>query len=139
MKSFLKRIDAKLRKSSKRERSVKRIWNQSEKNLKPICDTKRENRIRHTAATLILFPAGNYMFKVNNRNTRARCEICLKLTIKIPEWRQRLWTYFTPCSRVSVANFEHVNTGCVWEKVKNHQVKTIELKTEWLITIYEQH
>ena len=21
------------------------------------------------------FPAGNYMFKVNNRNTRARCEI----------------------------------------------------------------
>ena len=24
-------------------------------------------------------PAGNYMFKVNNRNTRARCEICSKL------------------------------------------------------------
>ena len=24
------------------------------------------------------FPAGNYMFKVNNRNTRAKCEICLK-------------------------------------------------------------
>ena len=22
------------------------------------------------------FPAGNYMFKVNNRNTRTRCEIC---------------------------------------------------------------
>ena len=32
--------------------------------------------------------AGNYMFKVNNRNTRARCEICAKLTIKIPERRQ---------------------------------------------------
>ena len=31
------------------------------------------------------YPAGNYMFKVNNRNTRARCEICSKLTIKIPE------------------------------------------------------
>ena len=28
-----------------------------------------------------LFPAGNYMFKVNNRNTRTRCEICSKLTI----------------------------------------------------------
>ena len=28
-------------------------------------------------------PAGNYMFKVNNRNTRTRCEICSKLTIKI--------------------------------------------------------
>ena len=33
------------------------------------------------------YPAGNYMFKVNNRNTRARCEICSKLTIKTPERR----------------------------------------------------
>ena len=33
------------------------------------------------------FPAGNYMFKVNNRNTRTRCEICSKLTIKTPERR----------------------------------------------------
>ena len=32
-------------------------------------------------------PAGNYMFKVNNRNTRTRCEICSKLTIKTPEQR----------------------------------------------------
>ena len=38
------------------------------------------------------FPAGNYMFKVNNRNTSTRCEICLKLTIKIPERRQ--WRLF---------------------------------------------
>ena len=30
---------------------------------------------------------GNYMFKVNNRNTRIRCEICSKLTIKTPERR----------------------------------------------------
>ena len=28
------------------------------------------------------------MFKVNNKNTRTRCEICSKLTIKIPERRQ---------------------------------------------------
>ena len=33
----------------------------------------------------IPFPAGNYMFKVNNRNTRTKCEICSKLTIKTPE------------------------------------------------------
>ena len=32
-------------------------------------------------------PTGNYMFKVNNRNTRTRCEICSKLTIKTPERR----------------------------------------------------
>ena len=35
--------------------------------------------------------AGIYPLKVNNRNTRARCEICSKLTIKTPERR-------TPCS-----------------------------------------
>ena len=32
-------------------------------------------------------PAGSYMFKVNNRNTRTRCEVCSKLTIKTPERR----------------------------------------------------
>ena len=36
-------------------------------------------------------PAGNYMFQVNNRNTRLRCEICSKLTIKIPERRYTGW------------------------------------------------
>ena len=30
-------------------------------------------------------PAGIYLLKVNNKKTRARCEICSKLTIKIPE------------------------------------------------------
>ena len=34
-----------------------------------------------------IYPAGNYMFKVNNRNSRTRCELCSKLTIKIPERR----------------------------------------------------
>ena len=33
------------------------------------------------------FPDGNYMFKVNNRNTRTRCEICSELTRKTPERR----------------------------------------------------
>ena len=31
------------------------------------------------------YPAGIYLLKVNNRNTRTRGEICSKLTIKIPE------------------------------------------------------
>ena len=37
------------------------------------------------------YPAGIYLLKVNDRNTRTRCEICSKLTIKTPErrhWRQ---------------------------------------------------
>ena len=45
------------------------------------------------------------MLKVNNRNTRARCEICSKLTIKTPER-----TPVAPCSGagVSIVNFENV-------------------------------
>ena len=32
-------------------------------------------------------PANNYLFKVNNKNTRRKCEICSKLKIKTPERR----------------------------------------------------
>ena len=35
------------------------------------------------------FPAGIYLLKVKNRNTRARCEICLNLTTKTPERMER--------------------------------------------------
>ena len=44
----------------------------------------------------------NSMFKVSNRNTRTRCEICSKSTIKTPERRQ--WRR----SGVFV-NFEHIS------------------------------
>ena len=30
-------------------------------------------------------PTGIYLLKVNNRNTRTKCETCSKLTIKTPE------------------------------------------------------
>ena len=46
------------------------------------------------------------MFKVNKRNTRTRCGICLKLIIKTPERR-----YFTPYFSVFIVNFEQVNAG----------------------------
>ena len=32
----------------------------------------------------ILFPVGIYLFKVNNKNTRKRCEISPKLTKNLP-------------------------------------------------------
>ena len=48
-------------------------------------------------------PAGNYMFKIKKRNTRARCEICSMLTIKTPERRQ--WRR----SGVFIVNFEHIS------------------------------
>ena len=33
-------------------------------------------------------PTSQYMAKVNNKNSRKRFEICIKLTIKTPELRQ---------------------------------------------------
>ena len=42
------------------------------------------------------YPVGIYMFKINSKNTRARCEICSKLTNK------------DSVSSVSIVNFEHV-------------------------------
>ena len=50
-----------------------------------------------------VFPAGIYLLKVNNRNTRTRCEICSKLTINTPE--RRHW----PRSGVFIVNFEHIS------------------------------
>ena len=87
-----------------------------------------------------LYPAGIYLLKVNNRNTRTRCEICSKLIIKyqnnaLASFRYLycwLWTYFTPCSIVSIVNFEHVFGGwdgfvpekCVQSQAWNKEVVT---------------
>ena len=51
-----------------------------------------------TASTLRENPAGNHIFKVNNRNTRAK-----------------VWNMFNIsnlCSSVSIVNFEQVNASC---------------------------
>ena len=73
-----------------------------------------------TITQFLYFLVGNYVFKVNNRNTKSRYEICSNLTIKITEWRH--WhrsgvfivrTYFTPCFTVSLVNFEQLNAGLV--------------------------
>ena len=64
--------------------------------------------------------AGDYMFKVNIRNTRARCEILSKLKIKTSKWRAffwclycYFWTYFIYCSSVSIVDFEQINASWV--------------------------
>ena len=66
-------------------------------------------------------PVGDYMFKVNNRNTRTRCETCSMLTLQTPKRQLAslwclycwLWTYFTPWSSISIVNFEHESAGWV--------------------------
>ena len=60
----------------------------------PLSERGGENHEKLTSAILGIFsefliicnnsiPAGNYMFKVNNRNTRTKCELCSKLTIQV--------------------------------------------------------
>ena len=45
----------------------------------------RSARIHEGSSEKLQRPAGIYLFKFNNGNTRAMCEICSKLTIKTPE------------------------------------------------------
>ena len=60
---------------------------------------------------------------MNNRNTRKGCEICSKLTIKLPQRRStviivnfgHISYLFTPFSRVSTVGFEQVNV--CWVKL----------------------
>ena len=66
-------------------------------------------------------PVGIYLLKVKNRITTTWCEIYSKLTRKTPErrhWRRSgvfidYFEHFTPCSSVSIINFEHLIAG--WE------------------------
>ena len=65
------------------------------------------------------------MFKVNNRNTRARCEI-----------------RFTPCSSVSVVNFEQVNAD--WDRLLQEkdlgnmaQFPDVVLQTKSYLRLYD--
>ena len=46
-----------------------------------------------------------YLLKVNNRNTRTRCERCSNLKIKTPEYCHWRWR----CSCVFIVNLEHIS------------------------------
>ena len=65
------------------------------------------------------------MFKVSHRNTRTRCEICAKLTIKT-----LVSIYFTAYSSVSIVNFDQVNAD--WET----SASTLE-ENKFIITIID--
>ena len=65
-----------------------------------------------------MFPAANYLFKVNNGNTRIVFEICSKLTTKTPErchaCRSDVFEQISHyCWRVSIVDFEKVNDGWI--------------------------
>ena len=60
-------------------------------------------------------PVGIYKFKVNNRNTRTRCETSSKLTIKTPEqWQwHHSGVFIVNFEHISIVNFERANVGWV--------------------------
>ena len=84
------------------------------------------------------YPVVIYMFKVNNRNSRTRCEICSKLTIKTPERRhvvpqKVLWR---PCI-VLVSLLLTLNIKAksfitdVWQNPKSFSVRLFMKKRAW--------
>ena len=67
---------------------------------------------------LLIEPADNYLFtitittKVNNNNTRTKCEICSKLTIRYQnDWR-RSNAFIVNFEHISYVNVEQVNVHC---------------------------
>ena len=50
-----------------------------------ICFLILEKLNFHKMSVFWAITPGTYLLKVKNRNTKTRCEICSKLTIKIPE------------------------------------------------------
>ena len=59
-------------------------------------------------------PVGNYMFKVNNRNSRTRCEICSKLTITtVLVFLILTLNIFHSLFCVSIVKFGQANAGWV--------------------------
>ena len=84
-------------------------------------------RTECTSASRSNTPGGIYKLKFNSRITRTRCEICLKLTIKIPEQRQ--WRR----SGVFIFNFEYISHHVLvflllrnfrWKYIKNESCKS---------------
>ena len=90
--------------------------------------------------TTKLYPTAKYMFKVNNRNTRTRCEICSKLTIKTTERRYLslffnkvaglgLNLYFTTNSNNSLSIFFQTKT------FKFHRPHTLLIQKQELLCV----
>ena len=74
------------------------------------------NIIRQKLKWYTFYPAGNYMFKVNKRNTRTRCEICSKLALRTSE-RQKNDTMFNKSYPY------HWGSDCLSSQVNNNSIR----------------
>ena len=57
------------------------------------------------------YPANIYLFKVNSRIARKRCEICSKVTIKTPE-RRRSVIFIVTFENIAHMNFHEFCKDC---------------------------
>ena len=58
-----------------------------------------------------MHPAIIYLFKVNNRNGRKKCETCSELTIKTAERRHRRLVFLLLTLNTFIPHFEQVNVS----------------------------
>ena len=81
------------------------------------------------------FPANIYLFKIKNRNTKKRCDVCSKLTVKtLDRHHRRRSSDFVVnfehishlFSSVSIVDFEQVNIS--WVTSMKRLVKQIFMK-----------
>ena len=73
-----------------------------------------------------IYLAGIYLLKVNNKNTRTRCEKCSNLTMKTPELRQ----WHRP--GVFIVNFEQIS-----HLVLVFLLLTLKIKSRKIFNMYE--
>ena len=84
--------------------------------------------VRTSENSLLIIPAGIYLLKVNNRNTRTRCEISSELTIKTPERRQ---------ADMFKVNNRNTRTRCaICSKLT---IKTAELRQASFFIVNSEH
>ena len=88
-----------------------------------------------------VFPVGNYILKVNDRNTRSRCELCSKLTIKTPRRRHVFNVNFDhilppvlvflllTLSRIMSAGFKIMHVLCKWQSGIKHFLKIAQIRS----------
>ena len=78
-----------LRKKIKIEKNIsesRKLFQKREKCSKiKNCYKSRDKILNSLTSNSMNLPANIYLFRVNNRNIRKRCEICSKLIIKIAE------------------------------------------------------
>ena len=89
---------------------------------KDVIDLRVNYDVIHLCKDTLANTANIYLFKINNRITRKRPDVCSMLTIKLPERRHweysgeyslLILNYFTPFLNFSVVDFKQANV--CWE------------------------